>query len=380
MDAIVVLGHFCESHGPCVILCTQKCKKEPLQTPHSLTVPWCESCQSVELDLALVSKNEKCCYVTTRTPLQQDLAFLLKQAIVRSLSCEEESSKEGGTLYFGDNERGHIISHTFSLQDSLARGFHRKYSISMLMRDKIHLLNLWPTIIPPIKQIAYELQEKAAKINGAEQVQCSQRAVRQAQGSPGHQARSLPQLTGEPAIYAHLHMWFTWILSYERFIEKPPNVPNIPIQCSPNDLRNYLKEMEDYVFRVACYCVFTGMLLQCNDETVLTTFRQLVPTHFKIPQTGPPVKLIKENLWRIEWNGVLPNKLPTLQVEVEEALRNEKLTDETLKPHLISLILHWLNVAKSLSWTPNPDQNLFQALGINKHDLPLLAYWTSNCE
>lgn len=88
MNAILALGHFCESHGPCVIMCTQKCKEEPQQTPHSLTVPWCEACQSVDLDLALVTKGESGCFVTTRTPLQQDLAFLLKQAIVRSLSCE----------------------------------------------------------------------------------------------------------------------------------------------------------------------------------------------------------------------------------------------------------------------------------------------------
>jgi folliculin len=40
-------------------------------------------------------------------------------------------------MYFGDNERGHVLSHTFALQDSLARGFHRKYSILILMRDKV---------------------------------------------------------------------------------------------------------------------------------------------------------------------------------------------------------------------------------------------------
>lgn len=87
MDGILALCHFCESHGPCVILCTQKCKEEPLQSPHSLTVHWCEACQSINLEQALVSRDTNC-YVTTRTPQQQDLAFLLKQAAVRSLSCE----------------------------------------------------------------------------------------------------------------------------------------------------------------------------------------------------------------------------------------------------------------------------------------------------
>lgn len=88
MDGILALCHFCESHGPCVILCTQRCKVEPQQLPHTLTVPWCEACQSVNVDQAFVSRDEKTCYVSTRTPQQQDLAFLLKQAAVRGLSCE----------------------------------------------------------------------------------------------------------------------------------------------------------------------------------------------------------------------------------------------------------------------------------------------------
>lgn len=91
MDGIVGLGHFCESHGPCVILATQRSTREPQQQPHTLTVPWCESCQSIDLDQSLVSRSDSTCYVTTRTPLQQDLAFLLKQAAVRSLSCEVRS-------------------------------------------------------------------------------------------------------------------------------------------------------------------------------------------------------------------------------------------------------------------------------------------------
>lgn len=88
MDGILALGHFCETHGPCVILCTQRCDGKPKQGPHSLTVPWCEACQSIDLQPALLSKDAKAQYITTRTPLQQDLAFLLKQATVRSLSCE----------------------------------------------------------------------------------------------------------------------------------------------------------------------------------------------------------------------------------------------------------------------------------------------------
>lgn len=379
MDAIISLSHFCESHGPCVILSTQKRDKEPLQSPHSLTVPWCDACQSIDLDMAMVSRKDKVCYVTTRTPIQQDLAFLLKQASVRSLSCEEESNKEGGSLYFGDSERGHVINNNFTLHDSLARGFHRKYSILILMKDKIHLLNLWPSLMDPIKRIISDLKSKAAKVNDFEQAQCSQRAVRQAHGTPNHHARSLPQLTGEPAVFAHLHMWFTWILSTETFVEKPFRAPSLNVDCSPLLLREFSKDMSDKVFQTACYCILTGITLEIENEELRKSFYSLLPTTFKTVNTGQKVKVTYSDEWKIEWAGHLPCKLPTLQTSIETALKNNNLPDEVLKPHIDSLILHWFNVAKSLNWVQKPDNELFLKLGIQKCDLPLLAYWTTHC-
>ncbi|EEZ99966.1 folliculin [Tribolium castaneum] len=377
MDGVVGLGHFCESHGPCVILATQRCQEEPRQYPHSLSVPWCESCQSIDLDQSLVSKDEGVCYVTTRTPLQQDVAFLLKQAAVRSLSCEE--TREGGTMYFGDSERGHVLSHTFALQDSLARGFHRKYSILILMRDKIHLLNCWPILTKNIKEIASDLQTKAAQINGVEQSQCSQRAVRQAQGSPSSPARSLSQLTGEPAVFAHLHMWFTWLLTVEPFVEKPSSAPEIPISCPPAALRALLKDMDRETFRKAVYCILTGIKLKVDQE-ILGVFRQLLPQNWSLPKSGEICKLGKiDDKWVVEWSGCLPPKLPKLQTVIEEALQNEALVDRALEPFLIGAILHWRNVARSLTWVSAPNQELFQSLGVQKFDLPLLAYWTAQC-
>lgn len=109
----------------------------------------------------------------------------------------KETDPNGGTLYFGDNERGHVISHIFTVHDSLARGFQRKYCIVMLMRDKIHLLNCWPFLTEHIKKISSEMQEKSLKVNNLEQMHKSQRAVRQAQASPVCNGRSLGQLTGK---------------------------------------------------------------------------------------------------------------------------------------------------------------------------------------
>lgn len=240
-------------------------------------------------------------------------------------------------------------------------------------------MNCWPILTKNIKEIASDLQGKAAEINGVEQSQCSQRAVRQAQGSPSNPARSLSQLTGEPAVFAHLHMWFTWLLTVEPFVEKPNNAPEIPVNCSPTALRALFKEMDLETFRKAVYCVLTGIKVEVDDET-LKIFRQILPQSWLLPKTGEVCKLTKtEEKWVVEWSGCLPPKLPKLQTLLEEALQNESLTDNALESFLIGAILHWRNVARSLTWVSAPNQELFQSLGVQKFDLPLLAYWTAQC-
>ncbi|KAL1517377.1 hypothetical protein ABEB36_001147 [Hypothenemus hampei] len=380
MDGILALGHFCETHGPCVILCTQRCSEEPKQVAPTISSLICEACQSLDVKQALVSRDEKCCYVTIRTPLQPNLAFLLKQAVVRSLSCEE-TSNESGLLYFGDNERGHVLSHTFNVQDSLARGFQRKYCILMLMQDKIHLLNCWPFLTKHIRKVSAEVQDKAVKVNNVEQQHKSQRAVRQAQTSLGCPGRSLSQLTGEPAIFAHFHLWFVWLLNTELFIEKPFKPPEVPAEClSVSTLRRIFKRMSPENFRILCYCYLTGIQVQSEDNQIESVFRQLLPKKFKLPESGE--KCLINKRYEISWHGMLPQKLPTLVTSIETALADDNLPENALDPHIVSIITHWFNIACVMSWTSNSSSNkeLFRSLEVQKHDMPLLSYWAPQCK
>lgn len=231
-----------------------------------------------------------------------------------------------------------------------------------------------------IKEIASDLQIKAAKINGVEQMQFSQRAVRQVQGSPSNPARSLSQLTGEPAVFAHLHMWFTWLLSVEPIIEKPSTAPEIPITISPLRLRQIFNEMDRVVFNTIGYCILTGIKVECDMGDVLNAFKQLLPNTWLLPKSGEVCKLFRTNdKWTVQWNGNLPSKLPKLLTLTEEALQNEVLGEEALKHHLLGAVLHWRNVARSIGWIQVPNQEVFQALGVHKWDLPLLAYWSAQC-
>ncbi|KAF5303942.1 hypothetical protein FQA39_LY01727 [Lamprigera yunnana] len=375
MDGILALCHFCETHGPCVILCTQRSKEQLLQAPHSLTIPWCEACQSIDLSQALLSRDTKTSYITTRTPQQQDLSFLLKQAAVRSLSCEEETSKDGGTLYFGDNERGHIISHTFILRDSLARGFHRKYSILMLMRDKIHLLNSWPVLVKHMQELVKELQTQADAVNNAEQTQRSQRAVRQAEGTPKSNARSLSQLTGQPAIFGHIHLWFTWMLNCETVVEKPSLCLPLPELQSPLALRNIALTWDNTVFHTVCFCTVIGTQVVTDDPEITAAFQVLLPSKWS-PLSNTYCFLKKNTEWTVEWLGVLPQRLPTLITVVEKALRNEHLPDAALTPYINGVVLKWLHIVQSLHWSKGKNNSqLVQSLGVQNHDMPLVNYW-----
>ncbi|XP_076272409.1 folliculin [Rhynchophorus ferrugineus] len=381
MDGILAIGHFCETHGPCIILCTQRCKEEPQQFPHNLIVPVCEACQSLDLEQAVVSKDENVCYVTTRTPLQQDLAFLLRQAVVRSLSCEE-TSRDSGTLYFGDNERGHVISHAFTVQDSLARGFQRKYCILMLMRDRIHLLNCWPFLTKHIANIAKDLQDKSAIVNNNEQMHKSQRALRQAQSSPICTGRSLSHLTGEAAIFAHIHLWFVWLLSVETVVEKPNDAPELPVHCNSNfNLRTIYKKMQQDTFQRVCYCYLIGIRVESECEEIEKNFQQILPKKFVLPKTGDICKVSKvDELYQATWHGTLPQKLPSLLVLIECALKDENLPSKALEPHITSLVMQWYNIACTLCWSPDNNSDLIKCLGVQKQDMPLLSYWIPQCK
>lgn len=92
-------------------------------------------------------------------------------------------------------------------------GFEKVYSIVIVMKDKMFLLNTQPFLSNNIKEIAKQIQDNAQKTYDAEQKQFPQRAERLNTGKVSNvPPRSLKELTGESNIFAHLHSLFSWIL------------------------------------------------------------------------------------------------------------------------------------------------------------------------
>lgn len=278
MNAIISLCHFCELHGPKVLFCTQplhleeknaECDGDPSgdgtlqtkrvvtpstepqtpQTPTHNSLPnykndLCEGCTSVHLGLVSHDEDAGVSYVSSQRPTHRDVFAMIRQACIRSLSCEVCPGREG-PIFFGDEQQGHAISYTFYIKDNQARGFQRLYSILIVMMDKIYLLNSWPFLVTHIETVVKHLKTKANTVFEDEKVKFPQRQhrltssvnpkyfIQQRGGNVNKPARSLVELTDDKNVFKILHTSFVWILKAcgnrlsETLLEGPPTEDSI---------------------------------------------------------------------------------------------------------------------------------------------------------
>ncbi|CAL8257779.1 unnamed protein product [Boreogadus saida] len=251
MNALVALCHFCELHGPRTLFCTEALHPpSPSPSQAGAAVPgdrdrdgdregegltmranssasqrgeMCEGCRSLPAShpgFVSIDDETGIRFLSHQHPRQSQLFSVVRQACVRSLSCEVCPGREG-PIFFGDEQHGFVFSHTFFIKDSLARGFQRWYSIVMVAMDRIYLINSWPFLLRHLRLTIQSLQSTALKVFDNEQGVCPQRAVRMnSVFSPavyphqrsGSAARSLTSLTQHPNLWASLHSSFSWLL------------------------------------------------------------------------------------------------------------------------------------------------------------------------
>ncbi|XP_073703610.1 folliculin [Garra rufa] len=251
MNALVALCHFCELHGPRTLFCTEAVHppspspqqpgsaipgdrdREADREGEGLTMranssatqraDMCEGCRSLPAShpgFVSIDSETGIRYLSHQHPRQPQLFSVVRQACVRSLSCEVCPGREG-PIFFGDEQHGFVFSHTFFIKDSLARGFQRWYSIVVVAMDRIYLINSWPFLLRHLRLTIQSLQNTALKVFDSEQCVCPQRAVRMNSAfSPavfphqrsGNAARSLTSLTQHPNLWASLHSSFSWLL------------------------------------------------------------------------------------------------------------------------------------------------------------------------
>ncbi|ESP01392.1 hypothetical protein LOTGIDRAFT_186179 [Lottia gigantea] len=275
MNAVVCFCHFCEIHGPRIVYCTQPFRpQEPkglleseegetkrVKSPSvssvcsdtvstqtgagtgtpslpSMKNDICEGCYSVKKGFVSYDEGGQVSYVSTQHPNNPQVFSRIRQACIRSLSCEVCPGREG-PIFFGDDQYGHVLSYTFYIKDSKARGLRRSYSIIVVMMDKIYLLNSWPFLVPNLQTVVNNLQKKAEIVHENEIGKKSQgdrifthhgNLLQRVNCKP---ARSLIELTNDKNVFVLLHLAFVWILKScgnritESILEGPPTEDSI---------------------------------------------------------------------------------------------------------------------------------------------------------
>nr|CAG8511918.1 12966_t:CDS:2 [Entrophospora candida] len=118
------------------------------------------NCESIKGFKTKDDENPLVTYIGSRYPQHPRLYSALRQACVRSLSCEYCQGREGPVL-FGDDKNGYVLSYMFKIKDTQARGSNRWYSFICLMTDRIYLVTSWPFLF---QSLATNLQSKANQI------------------------------------------------------------------------------------------------------------------------------------------------------------------------------------------------------------------------
>ncbi|EYC01600.1 hypothetical protein Y032_0105g3647, partial [Ancylostoma ceylanicum] len=176
------------------------CTPEILEDPEER----CNACTSfgnINQPCLLSNDHEnKTSYISTQIPLKERVYERVRNACLRSLSCEisaphkgttsplkqvhptppirvnalrrdgtakEGSDESGGTdvdgpVFFGDSDNGYCFSLTFRLQDSKARGFLRLYSFIVVSNDMTYIINNYEFFLQALTAVKEKLQSMAA--------------------------------------------------------------------------------------------------------------------------------------------------------------------------------------------------------------------------
>ncbi|KAG5667812.1 hypothetical protein PVAND_015781 [Polypedilum vanderplanki] len=450
MNAIINLNHFCEVHGPQSIFSTQTIRDKSLIQKISLNSNnnngtsqsqkvVCEGCSSIGDKMVFVSEENSIFFVSSEKSIfGKDHQGSLKQTALKSL-CEITANNQENLVFFGD-ARLNSLCYSFKVKDSFARGFETLFSITIVMKDKMFLLNTQPFLADNIKEIAKRMQDSALKVYESEQKQFSQRAERLNSGKMSDlQPRSLRELVGEQNIFAHLHSLFSWILyagsryftevltlgsstlpafarkeaegfafisiDKEEFLMQ--NFSDNSEYDSSYSLRHLKEQVTVHQFNQLIYCslvgiqiVIRGYYMEFNNyfkEFLPQAFHRFIfesskyvsaqkcriltlPADATIPSHNNICRIdfIDDHQIYIKCNVDIPSKPPALMTKILNAVDEKLFSNHTMYKFVQALVEEWKNKIICLSHQHDHDvSKLKKVLGIQQNDELLVSYWLS---
>ncbi|WKX93625.1 hypothetical protein Q1695_011132 [Nippostrongylus brasiliensis] len=181
-------------HDP---ICYGDCTPEILEDPEER----CNACTSfgnINQPCLLSNDHEnKTSYISTQIPLKERVYERVRNACLRSLSCEISAPRKGsssplrqvhavtsairmssarrdgatgeemddsretdvdGSVFFGDADNGYCFSLTFRLRDSKARGFLRLYSFIVVSNDMTYIIHNYEFFLQALTAMKEKLQ------------------------------------------------------------------------------------------------------------------------------------------------------------------------------------------------------------------------------
>ena len=210
MSAVVALCHFCEFHGPSVLLVTVCAGPAPsLAGAGQGGGAGCERCSSLSATRSLLTSSHHCqTFLSTQSGARPELQALVRTAAIRALSCEVSQAREG-PLLFADPTVSTVLANNFFLKDSGARGFQRYYSIMVLSRERELLLTNFERIIHQTNLVIEPLKISALNIYNSEIRQ--EKTYTKPKRTSISAARNLTELA-DVNIYENLHRDFSLLL------------------------------------------------------------------------------------------------------------------------------------------------------------------------
>jgi len=301
MPGLMALCHFCELHGPAVIMITQAiqdsktpssdhyepdqknygCQKLFPENAPKTDRGGCEGCWSMETEANFIISNEhqgKQTLVSSQSIINQDLFNLIKHAVIRSISCEVSSNKEE-PIIFADPKVSTVLANNFFLKDSRARGTQRYYSIIVINRDREHLISNWHHINKAVREIIVPLENMTNDKYIMETKTLKQKCKSLTENkiydrnSSSKFARNLKELTMDPSIYETIHGQFVHILSFleksvkEKVLSGQPMKSSVIFPKAPLEtLSKIIIQIGFPSFKILLYHLLSGKTLQIKSN------------------------------------------------------------------------------------------------------------------
>ncbi|KAG7885001.1 hypothetical protein KL938_001258 [Ogataea parapolymorpha] len=217
MPFMITLAHFCEVHGPSMVMCTQNVHSgELVDSYYGTKVPpssVCKSCAFIvpHEGTSLRTQSGDQTYISTQHPSSQPRYAALRQTIMRVFTIESNHDINK-PLSFGDSKNGYSVSLGFKLIDDTARGSERRYSLIFTSDSEQKLYENYSVILDQLTAMVHFITSRSMHIIDSRRKNENNNETYLRRGSRMPKNRSIMDLLQDDKFFVKLHLWASSLL------------------------------------------------------------------------------------------------------------------------------------------------------------------------